>query len=174
MATGMTSRGIALWVVLLFIGLAMLLVHNILWHEFISRGFEYNGEDYFKSEGLILRDDFLKGFILTIGDPLTFWFSIAFITLTLLPPERVTFQIVGILTTIYAAGVLLYGVTKSYDLYQGTFDNQERVIAIVSAGLGRIIGVVIGAWLAVQLDAYGRLMALISRARYDKQLHRLN
>jgi len=169
----MTYRGIALWVVLLLLGLAILLLHDILWYEFISTGFAHNGEDYYKSEGLILRDDFRKGLLLTVGDPLTFWFLIASITLTLLPQERITFQIVGILTIIYAAGVLLYGATKSYDLYQGTFNNQERVIAMVSVGLGRIVGVLAGAWLARKLDVYGRLTALISRTRYNKQLHRL-
>lgn len=174
MTKGMTSRGIALWVVLLFLGLAMLLAHNVLWHEFIWNNFTDHGEFYFKSEGLIFRDHFRKGLWLTVGDPTTFWLIVSFFTLTLLPQDRVIFQIFGILAVIYAVGIVLYGVTKSFDLYEGTFDNRDRVIAIVSAGFGRILGALLGAWSARKLDVYGRLIALIARTTYDKQLHRLN
>ncbi len=169
----MTSRGILLWIVLLFIGLAALIAHNIAWHEFIRNSFADQGEFYFKSEGLILREDFSKGLFLTVLDPTTFWFIIAFTTFSLLPHERVTVQIVGILSCLYLIGILLYGGTKTYDLYQGTFDNKERVIAIVSEGIARLAGVLVGVWLAMKLDVYGRLTALISKTRYVKQTHRL-
>ena len=173
MAGGMTYRGIGLWLVLLFLSVAALVAHNLLWYDFIRTGFADQGEYYYKSAGLVLREDFWKGLFLTVGDPLTFWFLVAFTTLSLLPHERITFQIVGILTCLYLVFILLYGGTKAYDLYQGTFDNKERVIAIVSAGIGRVLGVVVGAWLAVMWDVYGRLNAIISKVPYVKQIHRL-
>ena len=174
MTNGMNSRGLALWVVLLFLGLMILWAHNIMWYEFIWYNFTDHGEFYYKSEGMIFRDDFKKGLLLTVADPTTFWVILAFITTTLLPQERVIFQIFGVFAVIYAVGIVLYGTTKSYDLYQGTFDNSDRVIAIVSAGFGRILGALLGAWSAWKLDVYGKLTALIARTKYDKQLHRLS
>ena len=169
----MTPHGILLWIVLLFIGALALLAHNLLWYEFIRTSFAEQGEFYFKSEGLIMQEDFWKGLFLTVADPATFWLLIAFTTLTLIPHERVTFQIIGILTCLYLVGILFYGSTKTYDLYQGTFNNEERVISIVSSGIGRVLGVVVGAWLAVKADVYGRLNAILSKAPYVKQDHRL-
>lgn len=173
MARGMTFQGVTLWVVLLFVGLAALLAHNLLWYDFIRGNFAYNGEDYYKTIGGVIREDYWKGLFLTIGDPFSFWLIVAFVTVTLIPHERITFRIIAALAGLYLLYILLYAGTKSYDLYQGTFDNKERVIAISAAGIGRLVGVALGGWLAVRLDVFGRISALLQKNPYQRQTHQL-
>ena len=168
-----TLRGIFLWVLLLAAGLALMMAHGILWHEFIREGFEYNGENYFKTEGAVIREHFWRGLFLTLGDPFTFWLILAFVTLSLSPPEKFIHRSLTGITLLYLLMILWYTGTKSYELMNGTFENTERVIAIGGAGIARVIGAMSGGWLAVLLDAFGRLNALLSRSIYQKPAHQL-
>ena len=168
-----TFRGVVLWVCLLIAGLALLLVNDNWWHEFIRKSFSYNGEDYYKTEGAVLREHYGKGLFLTLAYPFSSWLIVAFVTVTLIPHERITFRIIAALAGLYLLYILLYAGTKSYDLYQGTFDNKERVIAISASGIGRLVGVALGGWLAVRLDVFGRVSALLQKKPYQRQTHQL-
>jgi hypothetical protein len=168
------ARGVALWFALLIVGLGLLGISDILWHEFIRSNFAYRGEAYYKGAGHILREDYLKGLILTVFYPMTFWFLIAFIVMTLVPKEKITTRIIIVLAGVYAALILLYGGMKTYELWAGTFQNQERLIAIVAAGLSRVVGITLGCWLAIKVNAFGRLGALFVAKKYDAQIHSLS
>ncbi|HMZ47820.1 MAG TPA: hypothetical protein PLP28_02485 [Flavobacteriales bacterium] len=168
-----TAIGVVLWIAILLVGFGLIICHNVWWHEFIRTSFSYNGEDYYKTIGAVLREDYDKGLFLYTAEPFSFWLVVAFIVLSLLPHERVTVRIIMGLTGLYLLYVLLYVGTKSYDLYTGTFDNKERVVAIGSAGISRLIGVAIGCWLAIKVDAFGRINALLQRTKYQRPTHQL-
>lgn len=168
-----TVRGVALWVCLLIAGLALLLVNDNWWHEFIRTGFSYNGEDYYKTEGAVLREHFGKGLFLTVAYPFSSWLIVAFTLLMLTPHEKVIYKIIAGLTLIYLLYIFIYTGEKSYQLAKGTFDNSYRVIAISGAGIARVLGIVLGGWLAVRVDVYGRLNALLARTTYRKEAHQL-
>ncbi|HNR55794.1 MAG TPA: hypothetical protein PKJ19_11555 [Flavobacteriales bacterium] len=168
-----TVRSVVLWVCLLIAGLALLLVSDNWWHEFIRTSFSYNGEDYYKTEGAVLREHFGKGLFLTVAYPFSSWLIVSFTLLMLTPRERVIYKIIGGLALLYLLFILLYAGEKSYQLANGTFDNSYRVVAISGAGVARVLGIVLGGWLAVRLDVYGRLNALLARASYRKEAHQL-
>lgn len=173
MTQNSTFRGVALWVCLLIAGLALLLVNDNWWHEFIRKSFSYNGEDYYKTEGAVLREHFGKGLFLTQAYPFSSWLIVSFTLLMLTPHEKVIYKIIAGLTLLYLLFILLYTVEKSYQLAKGTFDNSYRVIAIGGAGIARVMGIALGGWLAVRVDVLGRLNALLARTTYRKEAHQL-
>jgi hypothetical protein len=173
MAGNGSYRGVLLWIVLLIAGLALLLVHDQLWYEFIRTGFSNRGEDYYKTEGAVLREHFGKGLFLILADPFSFWLIASFVLLMLAPHEKVVYKIIAGVTLVYLLYILVYTGDKSYQLANGTFDNSYRVISIGGAGLARVLGIALGGWLAVRMDVFGRLNALLARANYQKDTHQL-
>lgn len=164
-------RGVVLWLALLLAGLALLLVHNQLWDEFIRTSFSNNGEDYYKTEGAVLREHFGRGLFLILADPFSFWAIASFVLMMLAPHEKVIYKIIAGVTLVYLLYILLYAGEKSYQLAKGTFDNSYRVISISGAGIARVLGVILGGWLAVRIDVFGRLNARLARAGYQRETH---
>jgi hypothetical protein len=169
-----TILGVAVWVGILLAGLGMLLGHNVWWNDFISTSFSNNGEDYYQSIGAVLRENFGKGLLLYTAEPFTFWLIVTVTFLSLLPHERIIVRLVLGIAGVCALYALLYVGFKTYDLYSGTFDNKERIIAIGSRGISRAAAIAIGCWIAQRIDVYGRISALLQRSKYQKAIHHLS
>jgi hypothetical protein len=169
-----TIVGVGLWVVILFSGLGMLLGHNAWWTDFISTSFSNKGELYYQSIGAVLSENWGKGLLLYTAEPFTFWLILTITLLSLLPAERITTRLVIGIAGVFALYALLYIGFKTYDLYAGTFDNKNRIVAIGSRGISRAAGIALGCWIAKRVDPFGRLTALLQRSKYQSDVHRLS
>jgi hypothetical protein len=132
------------FVILLYI-IGTILTYYIT-EKYLRNNFAYNGEEYWKGAGHILRENLSKGLFFIICRqliPATFIFGLVF-ALTDKTARKVIFRITNVFALIILSIVFFYILYKVIEIYNEKNDQLYRIIENALTWLLKVVGFYFG------------------------------